>query len=52
VVLSLWIKIPLGIKYEISCISAIYITFYNNSKFIVVNSNEIAFGWNCIEEEL
>jgi hypothetical protein len=32
VFLNLWVMIPLGVKYQISCISGVYIMIHNSSK--------------------
>lgn len=35
-ILNLWVSVPWGVAYQISCISAIYITMHNGSNITVV----------------
>lgn len=36
VVLNPWVSIPLGVAYQISCLSDTYITIHNDSKITVM----------------
>jgi hypothetical protein len=51
VVLNLWVTIPLGVTYQISCISDIYITICNISKICYEVAMKLFYGWESPQHE-